>query len=572
MKRFIYSILTAALLVSSCEKDGEMLKLTEPGTPTDFSASPAEVVLTSDGADALALSLVWTEGALPQVSDPTVALPDDLTEESIQFSASEDFASYSEIFLKKGQTSLQFTGNALSQLLMKLGMSEVRQYSIYARIAVKMGSSCIYSPVLVIKVTPYAVETGWMQIVDKTDMTSVLATLYCKDDTPSLFEGFAVTPWGWYNCFFVAADGTVWGCNDDWTAFSLVGNSANNCWFAEPGGCQYVYVDTANELWWHVDVPSVNVNINGTETQLKYSKSEGGYSGTITTTADNTSVTVTGTGSRFDFTTGTDGGISGIAYPFCLVPAGADSFEFVNAESASEGFNIAEAGTYTLTFNVSECKWTATEGAAEEPVVEYPESVSMYYYVKEGSEKLSLACEMSETAEEGIFEGFVYTDPDWGTDFSNFRFHADDKVYSSNSDGQFALGEGGWNCWSTNTGMNYIIADFTTMTWSETKVTQVAISGDFNGWSIETDLFAFNLETGKWEIECDIAEIGWGFKFVLGDENNTWKWMYADAELDGTLSIAGNNDNIVIPEGGKFRIELEITNFAEPKYTMTPIE
>lgn len=546
-----------------------MLKVTEPGAPSDFSAIPTEVVLTSDGTDALALSLVWTAGALPEVSDPTVALPDDLTEESIQFSATEDFASYSETFLEKGQTSLQFTGGELSRLLMKFGMTEVQQYDLYVRLAVKMGSTYTYSTALVIKVTPYAVETGWMQIVDKNDATSVLATLRCKDATPALYEGFAVTPSGWYNCFFVAADGTVWGCNNDWTAFSLVGNSANNCWFAEPSGCQYVYADTANELWWHVDAPSVNLSIDGVETVLKYSKSAGGYSGTITTTSDNTKITVTGAGARFDITTGTDAGIAGISYSFCLIPVGTDSFEFVNAETASEGFNIAKAGTYTITFNVSNYKWTATEGAAEQPVVTYPENVSMYYYVKEGSDMLSLACQMSETADEGIFEGFIYTDPDWGANYSNYRFHADDKVYSSNNDGQYALGEGGWNCWSSNTGMNYIVADFTTMTWSETKVTQVAVAGDFNSWNPETDQFTFNMETGKWEVECNISNVEYGIQFVLGDESNTWRWIYKDSEGDGILSLQGDN---YIPQTGKYKIVLDLSNFTSPTYTMTPIE
>lgn len=556
-------------LATSCDKDGEMLKVTEPGAPSDFSANPTEVVLTSDGTDALALSLVWTAGALPEVSDPTIALPDDLTEESIQFSATEDFASVSEIFLEKGQTSLQFTGGELSKLLMKFGMTEVQQYNLYARLAVKMGSTYTYSTPLVIKITPYAVETGWMQIVDKTDQTAVLATLRCKDATPALYEGFAVTPSGWYNCFFVAADGTVWGCNADWTAFSLVGNSSNNCWFAEPSGCQYVYADTANELWWHVNVPSVNVTVDGAVVELKYSKSAGGYSGTITTATDNTMVTVTGTGARFDITTGTDAGIAGISYPFCLVPVSTDSFELVNIETASEGFNIAKAGTYTITFNVTDYKWTVTEGEAEQPVVTYPEAVSMYYYLKEASDILSLACEMAETADEGIFEGFIYTDPDWGANFSNYRFHADDKVYSSNGDGQYVLGEGGWNCWSSNTGMNYIIADYTTMTWSETKVTQVAVAGDFNSWSLETDLFTFNMETGKWEIECNISNVEWGIQFVLGDESNTWRWIYKDSEGDGILSLQGDN---YIPQTGKYKIVLDLSNFTAPKYTMTPIE
>lgn len=556
-------------LATSCDKDGEMLKVTEPGAPSDFSASPTEVVLTSDGTDVLALSLVWTAGALPEVSDPTIALPDDLTEESIQFSSTEDFASYSEIFLEKGQTSLQFTGGELSKLLMKFGMTEVQQYSLYTRLAVKMGTKYTYGTTVVIKVTPYAVETGWMQIVSKTDVTDVLATLYCKDATPALFEGFAVPAGGWYNCFFIAADGTQWGCNADWTPFSLVANSENNCWFAEPSGCQYVYADTANELWWHVNVPTVNVNIDGTPVELKYTKSAGGYSGTITTSSANTAITVTGTGSRFDITTGTDAGIAGIPYPFCLVPSGAGSFEFINAESTTDSFTIENAGTYTITFNVSEYTWTLKEGAEEPPVVSYPENVSMYYYVKDGSDKLSLACEMAKTADEGVFEGFIFTDPDWGTNFSNYRFHADEMIYSSNGDGQYVLGEGGWNCWSSNTGMNYVVADFTTMTWSETKVTQVAVAGDFNSWSLDSDQFAFNMETGKWEIECNIANVEWGIQFVLGDESNTWRWIYKDSEGDGILSLQGDN---YIPQVGKYKIVLDLSNFTAPTYTMTLIE
>lgn len=569
MKRFLYSILAVLIFVVSCEKDGDKLIVTEPGAPTEFSASSSEIVLSSDGVDALALSLFWNEGALPEVSDPTVALPDDLTNLSMQFSASEDFASYTEMYLEADQTSLQFTGGELSQLLMKLGMTEVQQYIVYVRLAVKMGEKYTYSDVLVLKITPYAVETGWMQIVSKTDATDVLATLYCKDATPALFEGFAVPAGGWYNCFFIAADGTQWGCNADWTAFSLVANSENNCWFAEPSGCQYVYADTANELWWHINVPTVNVNIDGTPVELKYTKSAGGYSGTITTSSANTAITVTGTGARFDITTGTDAGIAGIPYPFCLVPSGAGSFEFINAESTTDSFTIENAGTYTITFNVSEYTWTLKEGAEEPPVVSYPENVAMYYYLKESSDKLGLACDMAKTAEDGIFEGFIWTDPDWGANFSGFRFHTDEMIYSSNGDGQYVLGEGGWNCWSSNTGMNYVVADFTTMTWSETKVTQVAVAGDFNSWSIDSDQFAFNMETGKWEIECNIANVEWGIQFVLGDESNTWRWIYKDSEGDGILSLQGDN---YIPQVGKYKIVLDLSNFTAPTYTMTLID
>lgn len=561
------------ILATACDKDGEMLKVSDPGTPSELSVSPSEVVLTKDGTDALALSIVWNAGSLPEASDPTVALPDNLTEQSIQFSATEDFASYVEVSLSKDCTAVQYTGSELLQLLVKLGLTDAKQYDIYIRISMKMGGVYSYSDAVIVKVTPYAVDTGWMQIVDKNDVSSVLATLHCKESSPYLYEGFAVPGSGWYNCFFIAADGTQWGCDADWTAFSLVSNSTNNCWFAEPSGVQYVYADTENGMWWHVHVPSISLDVAGVETELKYVKSKGGYSGTISTASDNAVITVSGSGSRFDITTGADAGVEGIAYPFSLVPVGSDSFEFVGSGSVSEGFVIDKAGTYTITFSVSDCKWSVETGAAEPPVANYPAGVSMYYYQKEGSDRLGLACEMSETDTEGVFEGFVYTDPDWSELFSNFRFLTDaGVVYSSNSDGQFVLGEDGWNCWSSNTGMNYILADFTTMTWSETKVTQVAVSGDFNSWSTESDVMSFNMDTGKWEATCDISTIEYGFKFVLGDAGNAWRWQYADTDMDGVLSLVGANDNILPASTGKFKIELDLSSFVSPSYSMTSIE
>ena len=475
MKRLIYSILAVAVFAVSCEKDGDKLIVTPPGAPSDFEASATDIVLSSDGADDLALTLFWNAGALPEVSDPTVALPDGLTEHMVQFSGTEDFASCTEVFLEPDQTTLQFTGGDLSKLLMKLGMTEAQQYDVYARLAVKMGSSYTYGDVIALKVTAFAVETGWMKVIDKADNTKVVATLYSNDD-PEVFEGFAVVA-SWYNFFFLAADGIIWGCDADWTKYSAVYNSSNNLWFAAPAGCQWVTVDTAEECWSQVSIPSVDAVIDGSATVLKFSQSTGEFKGTITTATDNASVTVSGMGTLYDKTTGD---ASGVDNPFCFAFSADGTFDYVNVAATSEALVVENAGTYTLTLNVNERRWTLESGAEAPPTVSYPDNVAIYYYIKEGSTKLALATEMAETDDDGIFEGFVWTDPEWGTDFSNYRFHADDKVYSSNDDGQYVLAEFGWNCWSANTGMNYVTADFSTMTWSETQVTKIAVAGDFN--------------------------------------------------------------------------------------------
>ena len=568
MKRLIYSILAMAAILVACEKDGDKLIVTSPGAPSDFAVSSDNIVLSSESADALALTLYWKEGALPQISDPTVALPDGLTEHMMQFSGAEDFSSCVEVSLKPDQTSLQFTGGELSKLLIKLGMTEAQQYDVYARLAVKMGSSYTYGDVIVLKVTAFAVETGWMKVIDKADNTKVVATLYSREGNPEVFEGFAVVA-SWYNFFFLAADGIIWGCDADWTKYSVVYNSSNNLWFAAPAGCQWVVVDTASECWSQVNLAAVDAVVDGAATALKFTQSTAEFKGTITTTADNTPVTVSGTGTLFDKTTGDSAGVDN---PFCFAFSADGTFDYVNSAETSAALVVEKAGTYTLVLNVNERRWTLESGAEAPPTVSYPENVSMYYYVKEGATQLAHACKMAETDTEGVFEGFVWTDPDWGTDFSNYRFHADDKVYSSNDDGQYVLAENGWNCWSSNPGMNYVVADFSTMTWTETQVTKVAVAGDFNSWSLDSDQLTFSMYSGRWEAECNISTIGYGFKFVLDDANGGWRWMYADADMDGVLNICGSNDNIVPSATGRYKIELDLSNFTSPTYTMTPLD
>lgn len=183
-----------ALSLAACEKDGETLVVTNPGTPTELSASADDITLTADKASSLALTIVWKEGTAATISDPTVAMPDDIVSQSVQFSSSEDFATFTGISVDSDKSSLQLTGNDLSNILIRLGLTEEQPYGIYARVAVTLGKTTVYSGILTFTVTPYAVETGIMKIVDKSDTESVLATLRCKDATPELFEGFASPP------------------------------------------------------------------------------------------------------------------------------------------------------------------------------------------------------------------------------------------------------------------------------------------------------------------------------------------------------------------------------------------
>lgn len=571
IKKYILFITVVLAAAVSCMKDGEMLKVTPPGEPADFGASASEITLSQSDGDNLMLSLFWNAGALPQVSDPTVALPDNLTDMTLQASASNDFATVHETWLEPEATDIQFTGTELSQLMMKLGFSDDQPHDVYFRLAIKMGTSYIYSDVITLKITPYAVETGIMHIVDKNDLTAILATLRTKDEASGLYEGFAVTTGGWYNCFFVAADGTVWGCDADWKAFSLVSGSANNCWFAEPAGCQYVYADTMNETWWHVYIPSVDALVEGTPVSLRYSKSAGGFSGTITTASAGAAVTVSGTGARFDIATGTDSGISGTEYPFCLEPSADGSFVFTAAESTTAAITVEKAGTYTLTFNVAECRWTLKEGAAEEeeedPWPDDPDFAAaegeLLYIFSSDNDKNPISEAGRLLLDNGIYKGFFEFTPWFNFQFADGADASAAKLYGSAPvDGglnRLFCGSSKWNIWFDQdaTVYTYITVDMTGRSWAYEAVEKISIVGDFNSWSLTSDVMTYDSASKTWSASISPSAWGeWGIHFVI---NDNWDLCLSDSNLDGLLDF-GTTDFMPSVEAKPYKVTIDLND------------
>ncbi len=579
MKKTLKYILAAAGIMAAaaaCEKDGEKLIVSTPGEPSDFSASVSEVKLSSDKAGALALTLFWNEGTAASLSDPTVAMPSGLVSQAVQFSASETFDSFTEVSVDSDKTSLLLTGDDLSKVLMKLGLTEVQKYDIYIRLAIKLGKNYTYSSAVTVAVTPFGVETGIMKVVDKNDGKTVVATLRCKDATPHLFEGFVVTTSGWYNILFFAADGTQWGCDSNWTAFSLVSGSTNNCWFAEPSGCQYVFADTKNSIWYHIYTPSVDATVDGTAVTLNYNKTAGGFSGTITTTSDNASVKVGGTGKRYDSTTGTNTG-DGTDSQFSLVPSTDGSFEFVSGESAAAVVNVAKAGTYTLTFNVTDCTWTLTEGEGggdeggeTDPWADYPDpdyaaaTGELLYIYGIDTDKNPTYIKGKLLLNEGKYQGYYYF-----TGWENFIFGdsataSTTKVYGSapvNETGLYRLycGSSRWNIWfpSGDAAYTRVTVDMTERSWKYEPVNTISIVGDFNSWNLESNPMTFDPATQAWSAEINPSSWGtYGMHFVV---NSDWNWCLSDANSDGVLDN-GTTDFMPSVAAGALKVTISLND------------
>ena len=567
-----------ALSLAACEKDGEKLVVTNPGAPTELSASADDITLTADKASSLALSLVWKEGAAATISDPTVAMPDDIVSQSVQFSSSEDFATFTGISVDSDKSSLQLTGNDLSNILIRLGLTEVQSYDIYARVAVTLGKTTACSEIVTFKVTPYAVETGIMKIVAKDDTESVLATLRCKDATPELFEGFAVTTTGWYNCFFIAADGVQWGCDSDWTKFSLVPNSSNNSWFAEPVGCQYVFADTKNQLWWHIYLPSVNATAEGVSAELKYSASVGGFIGTVITSADNTVLSIGGTGKRYDTTTG-DAASAGTDYAFSFVPSADGTFEFAEGSSASATVTVGTAGTWTLSFNVSDLKWTLTEGESggdedggddgdEDTWPDDPDYVAatselLYIYAVDG-DRNPTTVKGKLLLSDGTYSGYYYFDGWENIVFGDSDVASSTKVYGSapvSNTGLYRLfcGSSRWNIWfdSGDPAYTKVSVNMTDRSWKYEVVNTISIVGDFNSWSLDTDKMTFDSSAKTWSAQITATSWGtYGIHFVV---NSNWDWCFSDTDGNGVLENS-KSDFMPSVAPGTYKITIDLND------------
>ncbi len=194
-----------------------------------------------------------------------------------------------------------------------------------------------------------------------------------------------------------------------------------------------------------------------------------------------------------------------------------------------------------------------------------------YYYTKEGTEKLARATALNLVeGETRRYEGFLYTDPNWGDTQSNFRFlsseSGDATVYCTKSSSQYSLTteDGGWNLWSGHPGLNYVTVDLDKMTWEETEMDGIAVAGDFNNWSTTANAMTYDPTTRKWEAVCEVSAAG-KVQFVPG---GNWERKYGDSDGDRFLTRGQEGFGL---DAGKYRIELDLNDFEAPRYAVNVV-
>ena len=458
--RNLMMLLCALTALVSCDESGDKIYL-DGFKASDLMASASDVKLSVDNSKDVVLSLAWQNPTLLS-SDETKPGGSGVLKTYLQASASVDFASVKEYTVT--DLSKAFTGADLNAAAKDLGLSPDVSSPLYFRIKSQMGSNldAAYSNVCQVKVTPYLIDMSYINILNKDkDMDSPLTYLY-SPNSDGVYSGYMNVS-SWLNCWAMENDGTFWGnIQTGDKPYAVLDNdqSACNIWFPEPAGIYYTVLDTkSEEKLFHATLIK-SMKVNGEE--MKYDGPNYAWVGVVTTTADNTPISIVADGAEYNKSTGDKG--TPIAKTLNYTLADGKMTDSENAGSV----NIPTAGTYTVTVKVgehSQLEYTIVSGDQTTPEPEASNTLCMFS--KDGNTLLAVMNKVSDG---------VYTCKYKPSSWEKFRFifvgeNKDDKQTWYGADGeQFKLtsADGAWDIWfgDENGATEFTVtADLNTMTW-----------------------------------------------------------------------------------------------------------
>lgn len=566
MKTFINRLflLCALLAVAACEKDEDKIYLNsiEPG---QLVASKDAIVLTQDQGDAIVLSLAWSVDRLA-VSNSAVSAPDGLLTMSLQVSTDENFAT--EV-VESGETSYSraYTGAELNALAKNVGAQSDVAGNVYFRLAARTGSNMqpVYTNTVIVSITPYEIDMSRLYVLDSSQASTGMSLYSPQSD--GHYEGF-VGVTGWYNFYLQEGDGTVWGAAPiDGNPFTL--SSAENkwnLWFPAPAGCYYMVADV-NDAYWtglSMSVLSVAGDITG---ELVYDRPNNRWTLIFqAAAAGEATIRVSGTGSLYNSTTGTDDAAA-IATPVGFVQEG-DALA-LSEQAGDLVVSIPAAGENTLVIDLSDpTHWTATvqSGTQEEeeasPLVFLP---GIDDAINEGLNWTFDNYLRLYDPDNHSYAGVANVGSQWGYQVA---------IERDNWNDFYALGEGdayagtllfksATNLPAPEPGLYFMNVSLGNLTYSLTPVQTVYYSGFNDNW----DLTAMTAtETpGVYTATIELTgETPWGFQIVLDED-----WTLTFGGGDGVLLYQGVDSVPNIPCNETAGTYLLTVDLVQATYTLT---
>lgn len=211
------SMLLAGGLIS-CEDDLEHYTVDTPEA-TVLKQSTAAIELSENNLNDIVYTITF-----PSSSDLTSDVKTDLGNGTyvLEYSLDNSFpksATVSEVLsAESSNNSISFTGKDLNTIAQKLGATIGKNTTVYFRInhaynerSTTLGS---ISNVVELSFTPIKIAAT-LQAVSKEDASIVYATLVFNEDT-QMYEGeYTTNEWNFY--LVDPIEGTIYGCDDDWT-------------------------------------------------------------------------------------------------------------------------------------------------------------------------------------------------------------------------------------------------------------------------------------------------------------------------------------------------------------------
>lgn len=455
--RNLMMLLCALTALVSCDESGDKIDL-DGFKASDLMASASDVKLSVDNSKDVVLSLAWQNPTLLS-SDETKPAGSGVLKTYLQVSASENFTSEKEYTVT--DLSKAFTGADLNAAAKDLGLSPDVSSPLYFRIKSQMGNNldAAYSNVCQVKVTPYLINMSYINILDKDTKEQTLTYLY-SPNSDGVYSGY-MNASSWLNFWGKENDGTIWGnVGQDGHVYEMDNTeSAWSFWFPGQAGIYYAVIDTKAKEFKPTLLKSFQ--LNGED--MTYDAPNYAWTKVITTTADNTPVSIVATGAEYSKATGTEDAAAVVKTMNYTLADG----KMTDSESAGSVI-IPSAGTYTITVKVgehSQLEYTIVEGDQTTPEPEASNTLCMFS--ENGNTLLAVMNKVSDG---------VYTCKYKPTSWENFYFiyvgeNKDDKKTWYGADGeQFKLtsGDGAWKIWfgDENGETEFTVtADLNTMTW-----------------------------------------------------------------------------------------------------------
>ncbi len=480
-------------IFSSCEKDGDKLIVSGLDS-SEMVYSESDIELTIDTKDAIMLSLSWDESEL-SISDSTFSIPDDIPSMTLNVSASKSFSSY-ETYDPESNL-YYFTGSELNTLAKNFGFTAGESIPMYFRIVSAYGDNIasVYSNTITVNIISYDIDMTKGYILD-SDQAETGFYLYSPDEDGEYYGFTGAT--AWYNWYLKEGDGTVWG-NDgvDGTEFLLSSESTMwNFWYPGQGGCYYTTLSTTGMEWRATYIPDLIIS-GDEEGEMTFNKTNVSWSAVITTTTDNEAIKIScSDASLYNMNTGTDDE-SAVAKEIGFITDDSGTLSFEESAASATDINIETAGTYTLTFYLSDpANWyyelTQGESGQEETVYEQLYLIGIDDLISGGwtfDNSISLLSEDDLT-----YAGVANVNSEWGYQMAVEADNWSDYYGMGESEGTL-LYQSGTNITAPDAGLYLIQADLNNLTYSHTAIgEEIYMTGLNDVWNF-TDVILYASES-----------------------------------------------------------------------------